>query len=122
MLDSGQAPIQLDPNAGEPTIHLDGRIEQNGRLVASIGLFALERENLTERYSNSAFFSNVAGIPITPGEGATLNQGYVEASNVNPMREIVHLMTISKSFESATAMIDKADEAVSRSIAELGGR
>lgn len=122
VLDNGQAPIQLDPNAGEPTIHPDGRIEQNGRLVASLGLFNVARETLTERYSNSAFFSNVAGTPITPGEGTSITQGYVEASNVNPMREIAHLMTISKSFESATAMIDRADETVSRSINELGSR
>ena len=121
VLDSGEAPIQLDPSAGVPTIHPDGRIEQNGSQVASLGLFEITKENMTGRYTNTSFFTNVPATPIAPGTDTTITQRYVESSNVNAVKEMAHLMTITQAFESATALIGRADDTLSKSINELGG-
>ena len=41
VLDAGGGPIILDPNAGPPELSQDGTLYQNGRPVASLGLFRL---------------------------------------------------------------------------------
>ena len=122
ILDSGEAPIQVDTRSGPPEIKADGRILSNGRLVGNIGVFQVAEQDFTGRFSNSAFFSSVPGIPVAVGDTTQLAQGHVENSNVNALKELANLMTITKSFESATALINKADDALSRSISELSGR
>ncbi len=121
VLDSGGAPIQLDPKSGPPEIHQDGRIFSNGRLVGNIGVFEVPPENLVSRYSNAAFISSVPGLPITLGTGNSITQGFVEQSNVDPIKELANLIAITKTFQNASALVDKVDETLSKSINELSG-
>ncbi len=122
VLDTGEAPIQIDASSGPPTIHNDGRITLNGRLVANIGVFDVDPKTLVSRYSNSAFFTSVPGVALITGQETTVTQGFVEGSNVNPVKELASLMTITQSFESATSIISRADDTLSKAINELGGR
>ena len=122
VLDAGEAPIQLNTNSGPPEIYQDGRIISNGRVVGNLGLFDVPIESFESRYSNSAFLSSVPGTPIALGGINTINQGFIENSNVNPIKELANLITITKSFESATALIERVDQTLSKSISELGQR
>ena len=119
ILDAGQAPLQLPTNSGPPTIHKDGRIEIAGNLVGNIGVFEVNDKDLQRRYSNSAFFATSQGIPLGIGSRTVIQQYFVESSNVNAMRELANLISVSRSFESATSIVEKADSAISQSISEL---
>ena len=121
VLDAGGAPIQLNPNGPTPEISADGRILANGRQVANIGLFTTPIENLSARYSNSAFFTEVPATPIAPGGNVTINQGFIESSNVNAINELAHMLTISRTFDSVTNIIGSVDDTISKSISTLGG-
>ena len=121
VLDAGEAPIQLNANAGMPEILQDGRILSNGRLVGNLGIFQVEPENLASRLTNAAFISSVPGVAIAAGNGVSLNQGFVENSNVNPMKELGNLITITKAFDSVSSLVDRVDQTLSRSLNELGG-
>jgi len=122
VLDAGEAPIQLDPRGGPPEFTQDGRILVDERAIGNIGVFEVPRENLTGRYTNSAFFSDQPGIPVALVGNNSINQGFIEDSNVNPMKELASLIAVTKSFESATKMIEKADSTLTRSVGELAGR
>jgi flagellar basal-body rod protein FlgG len=51
----------------------------------------------------------VAGVPGDPGYG-TLRQGYLEDSNVDPVREISELISAQRAYEMNSKVIQAADE------------
>lgn len=51
----------------------------------------------------------VAGIPGDPGFGA-INQGFLEASNVDPVKEITNLITAQRAYEMNSRVITASDE------------
>ena len=119
MLDSSLAPILLNPNGGTIKISPDGRVMQDGRLVGNIGVFDVPQENLTKRYENSGFFAAVEGGPIAPGVDSKVSQGFVEASNVNPIGQMAKMIAIQRMFESLNASISDSEKTMQRSIQEL---
>ena len=51
----------------------------------------------------------VAGVPGDPGF-ATVNQGYLEASNVDPVKEITDLIAAQRAYEMNSKVITAADQ------------
>jgi flagellar basal-body rod protein FlgG len=51
----------------------------------------------------------VAGIPGDPGFG-TINQGFLEASNVDPVQQITNLITAQRAYEMNSKVITAADQ------------
>ncbi len=121
VLDASEAPILLNTSAGPPEIQKDGRIVMNGRIVGNIGVFDIDKQNLMSRYTNSAFLATTPGVPIPIGDQTIISQGYLESSNVNPMKELTRLIAITRNFESVSAVIDRADKTISKSVNELAG-
>lgn len=119
LLDASGAPLLIPVRSGPPKILDDGRIEVNGNLVGNIGVFEVNVNDIQSRFGNSSFLSNTPGIPIGIGENTKIQQGFLEGSNVNAMREMANLIMVSRSFESAASMIEGADRAITKSINEL---
>lgn len=121
MLDAGGAPIQLNPNGPSPEISPDGRIFQDGLQVANIGVYELDQSNFSSRYENSSFLSKTPGVPIVAGGATSIQQGYTEASNVNPMHELAKMIAVTRSFEQSASTIQKADQTIGSAIRTLSG-
>ncbi|GIL00261.1 MAG: flagellar basal-body rod protein FlgF [Alphaproteobacteria bacterium] len=119
MLDAAQAPILVNPNGGPIEISPDGRLRQDGNVIANIGVFEVAEPNLVARYENSAFLADVEGLPIAPGTATRLSQGFVETSNVDAIAQMANLISISRYFESLNASITESEKAMDRSIQEL---
>ncbi|MBN9670704.1 flagellar basal-body rod protein FlgF [Roseibium aggregatum] len=121
ILGTGGQPITLDPEAGSPLITQSGEISQGeAGVVGQIGLFLIPAEaNLTRR-ENSAVVPDLPAIPVQNFDRNGVRQGYVEGSNINPVREMTKLIMISRAFESATKMIDNSNESQEKAIRELG--
>ena len=51
----------------------------------------------------------VVGFPGDPGY-ATLNQGYLEASNVDPVKEISDLISAQRAYEMNSKVIQACDQ------------
>ena len=60
------------------------------------------------------------GETPTPVEQPDLLQGYVEASNVTPMREMVDMVLISRCYEANQKLIKTADEEMQKTLDALG--
>ena len=91
------------------------------RWPGNIGVFELDPKALTSRYRNAAFFASTEALPIALGRVTGISQGFVEASNVNPVKELANLIAITRNFESATAIVDRADRAISKSVNDISG-
>lgn len=122
VLDSGNSPIQISNTSEKPVISSDGRILVKGNFVAELGVFSVDQQNVESRYGNSAFFTSTPAQPLAPGSTTAIRQGALESSNVNPMKELANLITITQHFEAASGVVDKANETISRASMELSQR
>lgn len=120
VLDAGGAPILLDPEGGNVAIARDGMITQNNRQVGAIGLFEIPQDAKLRRFENSGVIPDRPVTAVVDFVNAGVMQGYAEGSNVNPMLEMTKLITASRTFQSATSMIESSESTLSNAIRTLG--
>lgn len=121
VLDAGGSPVSLDPNAGLPTISQDGMINQGNRQVGAIGLFQIDDDAQLRRGENSSIVPSKPATPIMDFTRNGVVQGSLEASNVNPVREMTKLIMTSRSFDNVSATNDMLDPTQREAIKTLGG-
>jgi flagellar basal-body rod protein FlgG len=62
-------------------------------------------------------------MPRTVEEGTTqIAQGYVESSNVDPIRTMTEMIETLRVFESYQRIMRTADEATAKTVNEVGAR
>lgn len=120
VLDVGGSPLQLDPEAGPPTIARDGMIWQGNQQVGAVGLFSIAPDAKLTRHENSGVIPDRQATPVLEFVTSGVRQGYVEGSNVNPVREMAKLIMVTRAFESAANAIDKSEKSVEGAIRTLG--
>lgn len=121
VLDAGGAPIQLDPNAGEPEIGADGRITQNGRIVGSLGIYEADLSQGFLRYDNSGVIPSAAPQPVVDNIEVGVVQGYIEQSNVNAIGEMTQLIQVNRAFDGISSLMRDSESSFSEAIKTLGG-
>ncbi|WP_048647418.1 flagellar basal-body rod protein FlgF [Nitratireductor soli] len=119
VLDAGGAPLLLDPLGGSPDVSGDGTLRQNGRLVGAIGLYAFAPSQNYARFGNSGFLASDAQ-PVVDNPDVGVAQGFIEESNVNAMREMMHLIEVQRTFEQVSALMGDSDSALQDAIKLLG--
>lgn len=120
VLDSGGAPIALDPNAGSPIISRDGTIMQGGNPVGTLGLFQLGQDSHLTRYGNSGIVSSIPAEPVQDFMSNGIQQGFSEGSNVNPVLEMTKMIALQRNFESAATTIQESESTLMDAIRTLG--
>ncbi len=121
VLDSGGGPIQLDRTAGPPSVGVDGRIFQNGRPVASIGLFQADLSKGFLRYDNSGVLPSGGAQPVVDSKDVGVLQGYIEQSNVNGISEMTQLISVNRNFEGISSLMGSTESTFTDAIKTLGG-
>lgn len=131
---------------GNFKIDSDGYIatQENIRVLGSGGPIAVQGKKLDINASGEVFVDDISvgtlrvvdiaykenmkklsgGVFVTDEPvtdiSATVNQGYLESSNVESMREIVQMITSLREFESYQKIIQTFDEASSKVTNEMG--
>jgi flagellar basal-body rod protein FlgF len=121
VLDVGGAPLLLDPDAGPPEISRDGTITQNNRQVGALGLFRISADSNLTRYGNAGVIPDRPAEPILDFVQVGVMQGYVERANVTPVHEMSRLITISRSFEAITGVLNEAESSLREAIRNISG-
>lgn len=117
LLDLGGAPVFLPPNAGEVAIGRDGTVSAGGVPLAQIGLVTPEDPATLKRVGATLF---EAPDGVRPLDDGTILQGFVEASNVDPMTEIARLIEVQRAYEQGQKFLDQEDQRVRSVIQTLG--
>lgn len=120
VLDAGGAPVTLNPNAGPPEITREGQVLQAGRRIGGIGLYTLPANATLARYGDTLVTSSEPAVPVVDPAVASLQQGFVENSNVNSVEEISSLITVTRTFDAVTAMMRAMDSARRDAIRDIG--
>jgi flagellar basal-body rod protein FlgG len=109
VMDSDNKPIKI--NGGSVNVAPNGNIYINGNIVAKLKLINL---NNIEHVGDSNFSGNEAGA--SKGE---IIQGSQEMSNVNPIREMVGIITALRQYETAQKVIKSFEEMSQRAVSEI---
>ncbi|PBC10218.1 MULTISPECIES: flagellar basal-body rod protein FlgF [Mesorhizobium] len=122
VLDSGGAPIQLDPRNGPPKAGADGSLRQNDQLVGAIGLYNFDPGENFVRYGNSGIVPARTPEPVTDRSDVGIAQGFLEESNVNPVLEMTRLIQVQRAFENTAALMRQTDSSTEDAIKTLGSK
>jgi len=122
VLDAGGAPVIANPAGGPVTIARDGMLAQNGKQIGAIGLFDVDLSSGYQRYENSGFIAKQPGTPILSFTADGFVQGFVEEANVNPIREMTSLITVSRLFEGLNQAMEQQRASESSAIQTLGAK
>lgn len=116
LLDAGGAPIFIPPDAKAIALAADGTLSANGDPIAQVGLWQ-PADPLALRHQTGTMFS---GGELIPAEGATVMQGMLEDSNVQPVSEIARMIEVQRAYELGQKFLDAEDERVRGVIQTLG--
>lgn len=117
VLDSFRRRIKLDPTQ-DASIDPTGNISQNGTRLATIGLANFEDYNYLEHYGEN-YFRPVKGFKLAAAD-ATIQSGYLEASNVQVVSEMVEMISVSRQYESNQKLITTIDSTLDIAANRLG--
>ncbi|MGE0185951.1 MAG: flagellar basal-body rod protein FlgF [Hyphomonadaceae bacterium] len=117
VLNSGGAPIVLDPQGESPSIGRDGVIRVAGVEVGRIGVASFAAPGALSKVGDNLW--DAQGQASGAFEGVVL-QGALEGSNVRPVVELTRLIEISRAYQSAAKIVSGADELRQRAIERLG--
>ncbi|MCD5411312.1 flagellar hook basal-body protein [Thermodesulfovibrionales bacterium] len=110
VLDINNMPVMVGGGV-DINITYDGSINIDGEVVGRLKLVMV---NNIQPVGNSLFRGDEAG----EAAGAII-QGSIEASNVNPIRELVGIITALRQYEAARRMIQSFDELARQAATEI---
>ncbi len=123
VLDVNNNPIQMDP-LQDTTIQQDGSIMQNGNVVATIQVASFNNTQFLQRYQDNSFIigdGEAEVVSVTAAEAnATVNQGFLETSNISVVDEMVNIIAIQKNYETNAKAAQAEDETLDIAVNQLG--
>ncbi|MCM1160298.1 MAG: flagellar hook-basal body protein [Roseburia sp.] len=117
VLNTAGSPIRLDPLQ---TSRIDefGTIYQNDRPITRLLITDFADYNYLEHYGEN-YYQPVAGATQTRAT-ATVHEGYLEASNVQVVSEMVDLISTTRAYESNQKLIQTIDGTLDVAVNRLG--
>lgn len=109
--------IQVNPNL-PIVVTPDGGIYQNDQLVGNIGLVNFEDYDYIAKFGEN-MYDIVDGATLVASE-ATIDQGCLEASNVNVVSEMVNMITISRAYQAGQKVINAVDNTLDKAVNQVG--
>ena len=102
----------LNSNGGrivfpDDTLEIDvgsaGNIKVNGTEFDSLGIYGFANEQAMEQLGNGLYKSDITPLPA---ENVRVLQGTLENSNVQPVRELTHMIDVSRSTSNTAKLIE----------------
>lgn len=116
LLDQGGAPVFIPPDARVVAVAQDGTISADGQPVARLGLWGPTDPTALKHQTGTLF----AADDLQPVEGGTILQGFLEASNVEPVSEIARMIEVQRAYEMGQKFMDAEDQRMRGVIQTLG--
>jgi len=102
----------------------DGRIMQEGAQVARLGISFAANPDLLVKQDNGLFSTNGNGaLPsayTSQGVSFSMQQGYLEGSNVDPSKTMTEMLTAYRAFEANQKILQAYDRSMEKAVNEVG--
>ena len=109
--------IQIDPNQTFSVNQL-GYIMQNEQIVGTLGMVDIDNYDYLEKYGENMYNLLDGGNRIAAD--AKVEQGVLETSNVNVIKEMVNMITIQRAYEAGQKVITSIDSTLDRAVNNVG--
>jgi flagellar basal body rod protein FlgG len=119
VLSDGGSPITLQSDGGKITINPDGSIVQGTTTVARLSVQKFSNQSDLIPVSGGQFVANPGADP-QPVTKPQVLQGFLEASNVSPLTEMVNLVQISRAYDANQHVITSSDKQMQKELDALG--
>ncbi len=117
-------PIKVDSQEGNLSINQSGEISvSNGKQVTPVGDLQLvtfgDLKKLAKEGNGLFKIADTSVKKITAKE-VSVQQGFLETSNVNPIEEMTNMITTMRAFEAYQKIIQSIDEADEQAVNAIG--
>jgi flagellar basal-body rod protein FlgG len=109
--------VRVDP-LQKYTIDSQGNIFQNNVIVGQVGVVDIEDYNYLAKYGENLYDLVDGGNVIA--SDASVEQGCLEATNVNVVDEMVSMITIQRAYEAGQKMIQTEDSTLEMAVSQVG--
>jgi flagellar basal-body rod protein FlgF len=115
-------PLQLDPTSGGAiTISSSGEVSQGDQSRGRLRLVEFNQPRALTAIGNGYFLSEQPGLVPANATATSVNQGYLESSNISPTLEMSNLIMALRMFEANQKVLQTQDDRMGKVISELGG-
>ncbi|SCY78117.1 flagellar hook-basal body complex protein [Paracoccus tibetensis] len=116
LLDEGEAPIIVPAGASAVAVAPDGTLSANGVPFGRIGIFNAPEGTTPTRQGGTLFAFEGAPEPV---EQASIRQGFLEDSNVDPIFEITRMIEVQRAYELGASFLDREDQRIRGALAAM---
>lgn len=118
LLSGQKEPVKIPVEVGDSfNVRDTGDIFSGTDFLGSIGVFSSDFENLTAHGENLYAFDSAKANPIL---NASIAQGSLERSSVNPIEEMTDLISVGRMIEMNLNLLKAQDQTLDRAINDLG--
>jgi len=120
ILDENNQPIVIGRGVRQIEIGRDGTVSTENGKLSRIKLVEVENEDLLERQGEGLYIYRGLDTPSTvPAAETQIQQGSIEASNVNPILEMTRMIEVVRSYQSAQRMMETQSDLLRRAIQDI---
>ena len=119
VLSQAGTPIVLQADGGSLSIAQDGALSQGDTQLGKISVVKFPDNSQLIPVGGGTFLPKDGSSPTQVEQPAVL-QGYLEASNVTPLREMISLVQIARAYEANQKIITDRDQNLQKAIETLG--
>lgn len=116
-------PIQLPEGARSVHVNSEGRIFADGEEIAQLDITSVDRLEGLEKIGANLYRLQAGSTAqeVDPRPNGTLvNQGYLEAANINVVTEMVNMIEVQRSFEAHQKIMQSSDSVDREAISKVG--
>ena len=119
VLSQGGTPITFLPDGGSIVVNLDGTVVQGSSALGKLSVQNFADNSKLKPVAGGYFLAgkDMEAVPVAKPE---LMQGYLESSNVAPLREMVDMVLISRAYEANQKIITTFDQTMQKTLDALG--
>jgi flagellar basal-body rod protein FlgG len=103
---------------GTVSISEEGAISVNGEHIDTLLLVDFQDARQLRKHGDNLFYA-VEGAAEAEFTGA-ISQGFLEASNVNPVREMTEMIAMARAYDANQRMIVSHDSILNRTVNDIG--
>jgi len=105
---------------GEFEIDTKGEITQNGEIIDRLKIVDYPKPYPLRKEGESLFVLTQNVKEIDDPENLVIRQGFLENSNVNPIAEMIRLISISKNFQAGERAIQNQNRTLEKAVNTVG--
>lgn len=119
VLTDGGAPVMLLPTGAPLVVNRDGTLFQGDVALGRLSIQRFADPAQLVPIADGCYLPTASAAP-DPVAQPQLLQGYLEGSNVTPLREMVDLVLISRAYEANQKIITTVDQQMQKTLEALG--